>query len=131
MRRGKPNSRKSRSVWATVYLRLRCPVFQLSLQLVEPFLGVGLGFLNPLPRLPLPGGGVPDRDLGNVALSRLVPVDTCRHAVGARAGSSTSAWVHDDARLELLKASARRRMVAGRGRLGLGLDTPPEVKKAD
>lgn len=34
---------------------------------------------------------------------------------------------HDEARLELLKAAARRRMVAGLGDLDLGLDTPPEV----
>lgn len=34
---------------------------------------------------------------------------------------------HDDAQLELLKAAARQRMVAGQGELDLGLDGPPEA----
>jgi len=34
---------------------------------------------------------------------------------------------HDDAQLELLKAAARQRMVAGQGELDLGLDAPPEA----
>lgn len=34
---------------------------------------------------------------------------------------------HDDVQLELLKAAARQRMVAGQGELDLGLDAPPET----
>ncbi|GAA5108971.1 hypothetical protein GCM10025762_15190 [Haloechinothrix salitolerans] len=34
---------------------------------------------------------------------------------------------HDDAELELLKAAARQRMVAGQGELDLGLNAPPEA----
>jgi hypothetical protein len=41
---------------------------------------------------------------------------------GGRGISSTSAWRHDDAELELLKAAARQRLAAGQGELDLGLD---------